>query len=186
MVNKNQKDYSIKIQNSIKIQTTAFDSEFYKKALALRDRVLRRPLGLQLSSQDTFGEENDIHIVVTVQKNNVIDQENNTFIDNIDISVLNSMDLVVVGCLSLTKNIYNQIETCRMKQVAIDPNFQGHGIGKKMVLFAENLAKQRSINKITLKARMTAFNFYKNLGYQPEGELYESVGLPHQNMYKIL
>jgi len=177
MVNKNQKNYSIKIQ------TTAFDSEFYKKALILRDLVLRRPLGLRLSSQDTFGEENDIHIVVTIQNSNCTDQAPNNSIENSD---LNSTDHVVVGCLSLTKNIYNQIETCRMKQVAIDPNFQGHGIGKKMVLFAENLAKQRSINKITLKARMTAFNFYKNLGYQPEGELYESVGLPHQNMYKIL
>lgn len=73
-----------------------------------------------------------------------------------------------------------------MRQVAIKNEWQGNGVGKKLVLFAERFAYQHSFNKIELNARKTAVAFYLNLGYKTMGNEFAEVGIPHIKMYKNL
>ena len=47
----------------IKVETIAHNSDAYWEALLLRDRLLRAPLGLDYSEEDTAAEASDVHIV---------------------------------------------------------------------------------------------------------------------------
>lgn len=128
----------------------------YKEELKLRDRVLRRPLGLSLFSENLDNEKNDYHI--------------GAFLNN-----------VLVGVLILTK--LNSAEI-KMRQVAVEEPFEGKGIGTKLVLYAEEFAKRLSYKMILLNSRKTAVKFYEKLGYTKVGEEVIEVTIPHYKMQK--
>ena len=68
--------------------------------------------------------------------------------------------------------------------MAVDESLQGNGIGKKLVLFAENLSKSKGFQEIEMIARMSALDFYKKLGYKTEGDEFEEVTVRSINMIK--
>jgi ribosomal protein S18 acetylase RimI-like enzyme len=49
--------------------------------------------------------------------------------------------------------------------MGVRSNTQGLGIGKKMILFAEQKAKQAGRKKMVLQAREIAVGFYEKCGY---------------------
>lgn len=73
-----------------------------------------------------------------------------------------------------------------MRQVAVKKEWQGHGVGKKLVVFAERFAFKHLFNKIELNARKTAVDFYLNLGYKTMGNEFTEVGILHLKMVKNL
>lgn len=139
---------------TIKIYT--YTSEIYQKELRLRDKILRKPLGLSLLDEDLSQDKIDIHI--------------GTFTDKI---------LVGVILLSPIND-----STLKMRQVAVDENYQGQGIGTAMVRFCEQYAKNNSFKVITMHARENAINFYEKLGYETIGEKFLEVSIPHVKMLK--
>jgi GNAT superfamily N-acetyltransferase len=50
--------------------------------------------------------------------------------------------------------------------VFVEPEFQGHGLGRQMVAAVEAKAKELDAGKITVRAAMGARVFYEKLGYQ--------------------
>lgn len=55
-----------------------------------------------------------------------------------------------------------------VSNVAVNKNYRGMGYGKKLMLFAEELAKENKFNKICLdveNTNITAIELYKRLGY---------------------
>ncbi len=135
-----------------------YNTEEYLKELKVRDEVLRKPLGLSLYDENLEGDKNDIHIAAFINEE-------------------------LAGIL-LLKPISNS--ELKMRQVAVPEKYQSKKIGSKLVLFAEEKAKNSGYNKILLHARKTAVEFYQKLGYQKfEAEFYE-VGIPHYKMMKEL
>lgn len=134
------------------------NSEDYKKMVELRDTILRKPLGLSFSEEELAAEKNDI----------------------------------LIGCFEEEK-----IEACclltavepgvaRLRQMAVLSGFQGKGIGRAMMLFAENVARDRGFEKIMMHARENAIGFYKKLHYREVGEPFLELGIPHLKMEKDL
>lgn len=72
----------------------------------------------------------------------------------------------------------------KMRQVAVDANIQGQGLGTKLVKFSEEFALENGFNKIELHARETAVNFYLKMNYKISGERFFEIGIPHFKMYK--
>ena len=142
----------------MEIKVIEFNSENYKKEQNLRNKVLRIPLGLNLFDENMDNEVSDIHI--------------GAFQNDI-----------LVGILILTPV---DGENIKMRQVGIDFDFQSRGIGTKMVAFSEKLALEKGYRKIIMHARKTAVEFYKRLGYKPEGAEFEEVRVAHFSMYKYL
>jgi ribosomal protein S18 acetylase RimI-like enzyme len=70
--------------------------------------------------------------------------------------------------------------------MAVLNNLQGKGIGRALMQFAENIARDRGFKKITMHARKTATGFYEKLGYVISGGEFEEVTLPHVVMEKRL
>ena len=127
------------------------------EALALRNTVLRIPLGLEFLPEDIQSEWNSHHLVAE----------------------LDSGELVGVLVLKPCRD-----NTIKMRQVAIAPKMQKKGIGKKLVGYSEFFAKSLGFQKMELHARSEAVPFYQHLGYQIKGKKFTEVGIDHFFMYK--
>lgn len=124
----------------------------------LRYLILRKPLGLTFSDEDLEKEKEDILI--------------GCFEDD-----------KLEGCCLLT-DCGNK--TVRLRQMAVLSGLQGKGIGRVLMQFAENIARDRGYKKMVMHARKTAVGFYEKLGYRIAGEEFEEVTIPHYTMEKNL
>lgn len=133
-------------------------SAAYDASVALRNDVLRKPLGLELTREELELERSDYHLVC-------------------------EDDGELVGCLVLVPQGNDEI---KMRQVAVSPQARGQGIGRALTQFAEEFARQRGFAMMTLHARATAVPFYERLGYERVGDQFEEVTIPHWSMQKGL
>jgi len=91
------------------------------------------------------------------------------------------LDDKIIGCLLLRPLSQNEL---KVRQVEVDFNSQGKGIGLALMKFVENYAKENGYSKISLHARETAINFYLKLNYQVLGDKFDEINIPHQKMFK--
>ena len=70
--------------------------------------------------------------------------------------------------------------------MAVPNNMQGKGIGRALMIFAENIARDLGYKTLIMHARKTATGFYEKLGYSISGKEFEEVTLPHYVMEKSL
>ena len=134
----------------------------YHTMTDLRNEVLRKPLGLTFSAEQLQKEINDIFIAGFTQKD---DRE------------------ILAGCCILTPVSEN---TVQLRQMAVSPRLQGKGIGREIVIFAEQYARSNGFDELTMHARKEATGFYQKLGYKICGEEFTEVGIPHYEMRKKL
>ena len=143
---------------NLHITQIEYNSEAYREALKLRYRVLREPLGLTYSPQQLAAEAGDTHIV--------------------------AMDGgKIIGNLVLTPL---EPGMAQMRQVAVATDYQGQGVGRALVKFAEATARQQNLRALMLHGRVAVQPFYERLGYAAYGEPFEEVTLPHIEMRKTL
>jgi predicted GNAT family N-acyltransferase len=133
-------------------------SKEYQQMVQLRNEILRRPLGLMFTPEELEREKEEILI-------GAFEEEK------------------MLGCCMLVQEEGNSI---RLRQMAVLNNLQGKGIGRALMIFAENIARDRGFKKITMHARKTATGFYEKLGYKAVGEQFEEVTIPHYIMEKML
>ncbi|MCK9211945.1 MAG: GNAT family N-acetyltransferase [Ignavibacteriaceae bacterium] len=140
----------------IEIKHIAFGGAEHKKEIDLRYKVLRQPLGLNYTQEQLDAEKDEFHFAA-------FDGEK------------------LAGCL-LMKAIDK--EEIKMRQVAVDEDYQGKGVGKGLVLYSEKYATENGFSVITLHARKTAVPFYEKLGYKIVGDEFTEVTIPHFKMNK--
>ncbi|MBI1306172.1 MAG: GNAT family N-acetyltransferase [Bacteroidetes bacterium] len=130
----------------------------YHKSVALRQDILRTPLGLKFNSVELLEENNQFHLGAFSGDE-------------------------VVGIL-LLKPMADKTDVIKMRQVAVSSNLQSAGIGKGLVNFAESFVTDKGFKKIELHARITAREFYLKLGYETDYIIFEEVSIPHIRMWK--
>ncbi len=135
-----------------------YGSKEYKQILDLRMQILRKPLGLDFSKEDIENEKSDIHIAAYE-------------------------DDEILGCCMLTQVNPTSV---RLRQMAVKPGLQHKGIGKVLMQFAENIARDRGNKLMTMHARKTAVGFYEKQGYTVAGKEFIEVTIPHIVMEKEL
>ena len=133
-------------------------TKLYWQSIELRDKILRKPLGLEFTKEELDLEYNQIHFV--------------GFIDN-----------EIVANLSLVPKENGSI---KMRQVCVKNSFQKKGLGKEIVQFSEKWAQENKYTHIFCHARKSALNFYLKLEYKIEGEKFIEVGLEHNLLAKTL
>ena len=89
----------------------------------------------------------------------------------------------MLGCCMLVEE---EPGTVRLRQMAVVNDLQGKGIGKALMQFAENLARDRGFRKITMHARKNAVGFYEKMGYRKIGDEFLEITIPHYLMEKDL
>ncbi|MDG2090335.1 MAG: GNAT family N-acetyltransferase [Gammaproteobacteria bacterium] len=141
------------------VKEIKFNGAEYKAILKLRSTILRTPLGKKLSSIDTIGEEDQLHF-----------------------GCMNKDQLI--GCIVVKPS--DKEDSAKLRQMAVDASFQGKGVGKQLISYAENHLKEKGFKNLELSARKSAQVFYKKLGYETIGEFYLEQGIEHIKMYKII
>ena len=68
----------------------------------------------------------------------------------------------------------------KLERFAVLKQFRNLGIGKALVLFI--LEKLKNEKFIYLIAQESVIGFYDNLGFDPDGEFFYEVEIPHQKM----
>ena len=130
----------------------------YQQMVKLRSDILRRPLGLTYTPEELAREKEDILI--------------GAFDDD-----------EMLACCLLTK-VDNKC--LKLRQMAVQNNLQGKGIGASMMSFAELVARDKGYKKLIMHARKTALGFYEKLGYKVAGDEFIEVIIPHFVMEKKL
>ena len=130
----------------------------YHQMVDLRYNVLRKPLGLEFSSEDLEREKEDVLM-------GCFDEEK------------------LEGCCLLTPAGEKAL---RLRQMAVANGLQGKGIGRVLMSFAENIARDMRNEKLLMHARKSAVGFYEKLGYKICGDEFEEVSIPHYVMEKDL
>jgi GNAT superfamily N-acetyltransferase len=130
----------------------------YKQMVKLRDDMLRRPLGLTFTSEELDQEKTNMLI--------------GAFEDD-----------RLLGCCMLVEE---RPATVRLRQMAVLNDLQGKGIGRALMQFAENLARDHGYKILTMHARKNAIGFYEKMGYKIKSDEFEEVTLPHFVMEKDL
>jgi predicted GNAT family N-acyltransferase len=133
-------------------------SKEYQQMVKMRMDILRKPLGLSFTDEELEKEKDEVLI--------------GAFEDE-----------KMLGCCMLIKQPDN---TVRLRQMAVMNNLQGKGIGRALMNFAENIARDMGYKKLSMHARKTAAGFYEKLGYKKAGDEFFEVTIPHYVMEKQL
>jgi predicted GNAT family N-acyltransferase len=133
-------------------------SKDYREMVELRYQILRKPLGLTFTEEDLAAEKKDILI-------GCYDDDK------------------LEACCILTET---DPKTVRLRQMAVSSNLQGKGIGRVLMTFAENIARDHGYRRLTMHARKSATGFYEKSGYSVCSEEFEEVTIPHYVMEKDL
>lgn len=110
----------------------------------LRYEVLRKPWGQPLGSEIDETDNKSIH----------------AFIKNKN---------VAIACARLH---YIDIVTAQIRYMAVHPDYQGKGLGKLVIAYLENIAKQNNRSIMILQARENAVKFYESCGYTVKEKSY--------------
>ena len=135
-----------------------YGTKEYQQMVNMRNEILRKPLGLNFSTDELENEKDEILI-------GAFEEEK------------------MLGCCMLIKM---NNKTVRLRQMAVMNNLRGKGIGRALMNFAENIARDLGYRTITMHARKTAIGFYEKLGYGVVGEEFYEVTIPHFEMQKEL
>ena len=134
-------------------------SEEWEQYYDLRFKVLREPWGQLKGSEVLTDEDQAYHAMV-------MDSETGK----------------VVGVARMQTNTPTQGQ---VRCVAVSPQLQGKGVGKLLMGYLENLAREKGFQEIVLDARENAVEFYLSIGYEIIGESYLLFGvIPHFKMRK--
>lgn len=126
----------------------------YQAVLDCRDRILRRPLGLVLTDEDTADEDSQRHFVL--RKNGAL----------------------LAGVIAM------KIEpgTVRLRQMWVREDMAGQGLGRSLLAGVEQILGAEGFLRIILNARVIVRGFYEKCGYASEGPEFEEIGIPHVRM----
>jgi GNAT superfamily N-acetyltransferase len=130
----------------------------YMQMVKLRDDILRRPLGLTFTQEELDAERDNMLIAAFEEER-------------------------ILGCCMLLEEGPGII---RLRQMAVLNDLQGKGVGRALMNFAENLARDRGFRSIRMHARLNAVGFYEKVGYRVKGDQFIEVTIPHYVMEKSL
>ncbi len=137
-----------------------FGSSRYNELVELRYKILLEPLGLKFL--DSFRPEEAKYLHV---------------------GCVEMLDNRLVGGLILAPV---DDDTIRLMQVAVDTVYQGEGVGRELVAYAEKRAREAGYTKIVMHAMLFVVGFYEKLGYKAEGEPFDEQGITFMKMVKKL
>tara|TARA_B100000035_G_scaffold76145_1_gene63422 strand:- start:122 stop:574 length:453 start_codon:yes stop_codon:yes gene_type:complete len=142
--------------NEIIFKTPTNQKEFKEYDL-FRWKILRKPIGKNISSLKDKFEKSAFHLIGIKEK-----------------------EIVACGRLH-----FNNKDEAQVRYMAVAQNLQGIGIGKEVLRLLEKNAKKNKAKKIVLNARDHAIDFYKVSGYKIVKKYYGSdTDIPHTTMEK--
>jgi predicted GNAT family N-acyltransferase len=142
----------------LRVIEAPYGADLYRRALALREAILRAPLGLTLTAEELADDALRQHFCATCHG-------------------------AVVGTASLKPL---DRETVQLRQMAVAEERRRERIGAELLARAEDWAREAGYRLMVLNARLGAEGFYARFGYQAEGQPFDENTIPHIRMTKPL
>lgn len=148
----------------VEIKRIDSDHPLYAQEVDLRRRVLLEPIGLSVErylAEHAEAESRAEHFV------GVIDHPSGARV-------------VACGCLIAGES---SPEVGKLTQMAVDPQRQGEGVGRQLVVELERRAfGELDLTRLYCHAQLAAIGFYERLGWEIEGEEFQEEGIAHKKM----
>ncbi|MBA2369981.1 MAG: GNAT family N-acetyltransferase [Candidatus Protochlamydia sp.] len=144
-------------KQDVSIKLVPHGSDAYHAIVALREEVLRAPLGLTISSEELEREKNYFHIACYLEE-----------------ELCGTAMMVPMG------------EEIKIQRVAVKEQAQGHGIGSELMNFCEMFARNNGFRALYCHARDSAIKFYAKNNFVGEGEMFDELGFPHWKMRRLI
>lgn len=145
-------------EDGILVIAAPYGSDLYCQALALREAILRQPLGLTLDEEERADDALRQHFCVTSHG-----------------AVLGSVSLKPLDGESL-----------QLRQMAVSEHRRRERIGARLLARAEHWARGEGYLLMVLNARLGAEGFYARFGYVAQGGPFDENTVPHVRMTKRL
>ena len=112
--------------------------EDFENYYLLRWEVLRKPWNQPKGSEKDENEKSSIHIMALNEKDE---------------------------CVGVSRLQFNSAEEAQVRFMGVRDDQQGKGVGKKLMHYLEEKARQKGAKKVVLQARENAVKFYLSIGY---------------------
>lgn len=147
----------------IEIRNISQSDPLYPQECALREQVLLNPIGYDIERfKKEFGVEDRFEHFVAV-----FDHPGGPR---------------VIGTACLLPN-YPSPGMGKLMQMTVDPQRQGEGIGRRLVVAIERRAfGELGLTEIFCHARDKAYGFYSSLGWEFDSDTFSEAGIPHRRM----
>jgi predicted GNAT family N-acyltransferase len=139
------------------IISVGFDNQLMRDALELRREVFVDEQGVPAEIEVDDEDATAVHLVSTIGER-------------------------VVATLRITPMGHAD----KIGRVAVQREFRGKGVGRRIVERAMRLIAEKGGREIVLHAQVPIIDFYRRLGYREEGEVEMDAGIPHIWMRKRL
>jgi len=93
------------------------------------------------------------------------------------------LDERLVGCATIFPSPYEELPIAwQLRGMAVDPDVQGHGIGRQLLEAAVGIAAAAGAPLMWAYGRISALGFYQRLGWEAVGDefVHADSGLPHR------
>jgi len=142
--------------DAVRIVEAPYGSELYRRALVLREAILRAPLGLAVTPQEQADDAHRQHFCA------VFGGE-------------------VMGSVS-----FEPLDgaTVQLRQMAVAADRRLERIGARLLTSGEAWARDSGYRVIVLHARLGADGFYARFGYRTQGAPFDEHTVPHILMTK--
>lgn len=148
----------------VDIRRITTEDPLYGQECALRELVLLGPIGYDMArfrSEFAGLEEKFEHFVAVVR---------------------HSTGPRVIGCATLLPG-YPGVGVGKLMQMAVDPQRQGEGIGRRLVVAVESRAfGELGLGELFCHAQLPAIGFYDALGWDVDSEEFTEAGIAHRRM----
>ncbi len=134
-----------------------FGSGEFAQEIALRDRILRAPLGLSLCDEDVEREREQLHFGLFAPPG----------------------ELAACAIAAPLSPI-----SARIRQMAVAEKYQRQSHGRDLMRQLECELLRRGFRQLSLHARLPVVPFYLDAGFTAQGEDFVEVGIPHRRMVK--
>lgn len=135
-----------------------YGTEEYERSIDIRNEAFRKPWGLDIRDEDLTGDAK-------------MDMYGGYLDDK------------MIATIFLTED---DSKTARVKSVAILEEYRIKGLGRYLMNFIEDLARQRGYTKANLMGRVSVEGFYHKLGYKTLSQPFDYNTIPHIEMEKDL
>ena len=134
--------------------------EDFENYYLLRWEVLRKPWNQPRGTEKDENEATSIHVMALNEKDE---------------------------CVGVSRLQFNSSEEAQVRFMGVRDDQQGKGVGKKLMSYLEEKAKEKGAKKVMLQARENAVQFYLSIGYAVVEKSFLMWGIiQHYRMEKVL
>lgn len=142
----------------IEIRGIEYGTDEYETTIDLRNDAFRKPWGLNIRDEDlTSDKDMDMYGAYLAGR--------------------------LIATIFLAED---DKDTARIKSVAIIEDYRKQGLGRYLMHFIEEKAREKGYTKANLMGRVSAEDFYNKLGYKTISEPFDFKTIPHIYMTKKL